>query len=225
MKHPALLTSLLLISAIFSGCASRGYNRADSAASSVQKAANRVDLGASQIEIALTTLSDLVDNPATDMKPQFSKFNSAVNSLESLSKDIAGKSEAMQKKGAAYFRKWDEELARIQNEDIRSRSATRKTEVVEGFQRVQANYQFTASSLTPFITRLTDIRTALSTDLTPAGLDAIRGAVSSAKTEGASVQQSLQSLSADFKNLGVSLTPAVPQPQQAPQTTTPSVGS
>ena len=32
-----------------SGCASRGYNRADSAASSVQSAANRVDLGASQI--------------------------------------------------------------------------------------------------------------------------------------------------------------------------------
>lgn len=235
MKYSTLFASLLVISAIASGCAARGYNRADSAASSVQKAASRVDAGAGQIDIALATLTDLVDNPGADLKPQFSKFNAAVNDLEPLSKDIAAKSEAMQKKGAAYFQKWDEELAVIQNEDIRSRSAQRKAEVGQGFQRVQANYQSTATTLTPFISRLTDIRTALGTDLTPAGLDAIRGSVGSVKMEGASVVQSLRSLSADFKSLGVSLAPAVPQPvppsqpepkaQPAPQTQSPSVGS
>lgn len=237
MKTSTFFASLLVISALVSGCASRGYNRADSAASSVQKAATRVDAGAGQIDIALATLSDLVDNPGADLKPQFSKFDAAVDNLESLSKDIAGKSDTMQKKGTAYFQKWDEELAVIQNEDIRSRSAQRKTEVVQGFQRVQANYQTTASSLVPFIAKLTDIRTALSTDLTPAGLDAIRGSVGSVKMEGDSVAQSLRSLSADFKSLGVSLSPSVPQPaqpaqpqapsqpQQAPQTQSPSVGS
>lgn len=236
MKPSIIFTSLVIIATLASGCASRGYNRADSAASSMQRAASRVDMGASQIEIALATLTDLVGNPAADMKPQFSKFDSAVNNLESLSKDIAGKSGAMQKKGTAYFQKWDEELARIQSEDIRSRSAARKAEVVQGFDRVQANYQATSVALAPFITRLTDIRTALSTDLTPAGLDSIRGTVGSAKMEGVSVQQSLRSLAADFKNLGVSLAPAAPpsaqpaaQPQSSPQQTSPprspSVGS
>ncbi len=217
MKNISLIASLLLISAIVSGCASRGYNRADSAASSVQHAANRVDVGASQIEMALATLTDLVENPGADMKPQFGKFNAAVNNLESLSKDIAGKSETMQKKGAAYFEKWDQELAQIQSEDIRSRSAARKTEVMQGFERVQANYQNSSVALAPFITRLADIRTALGTDLTPAGLESIRGSVASAKTEGATVQESLRSLSADFKNLGISLSPAV-APQAQPQT-------
>jgi hypothetical protein len=147
------------------------------------------------------------------MKPQFIRFNSAVNDLESLSKDVADKSATMQKKGSAYFQKWDEELARIQTEDIRSRSAARKTEVMQGFERVQANYQNSSVTLAPFLARLGDIRTALSTDLTPAGLDSIRGSVGSAKTEGESVKQSLRSLAADFKNLGVSLSPAVPQAQ------------
>lgn len=233
MKHTTVLGSFLVIAAILSGCASRGYNRADSAASSVRNAATRVEVGALQIDIALTALSQLVNNPAADMKPQFSKFDSAVDDLKSLSKDIAGKSESMQKKGTAYFQKWDEELARIQNEDIRNRSATRKTEVIQGFQRVQANYQFTASQLAPFISRLTDIRTALSTDLTPAGLDAIRASANSANTEGASVTKALRDLSADFKSLGISLSPAVPQPEQPSQPqaqpqsqpTTPSVGS
>lgn len=217
MKNLSLFASLILVSAFVSGCASHGYNRADSAANSVQRAASRVDVGASQIEIALATLTDLMENPGADMKPQFGKFDSAVNNLESLSKDIAGKSETMQKKGTAYFEKWDEELAQIQSEDIRSRSASRKTEVMQGFERVQANYQNSSVALAPFITRLADIRTALGTDLTPAGLESIRGSVAAAKTEGATVQESMRNLSADFKNLGVSLSPAV-QPQAEPQT-------
>ena len=211
MKTSTLLCSFIAISALVSGCGTRGYNRADTAATSIQRAANRVDKGATQIEIALATLTDLVDKPAADMKPQFTRFNSSVNDLESLSKDVAGKSATMQKKGTAYFQKWDEELARIQSEDIRSRSAARMGEVMQGFERVQANYQNTSVALSPFLARLGDIRTALSTDLTSAGLDSIRGSVGSAKAEGASVQQALRSLAADFKNLGVSLTPAVPQ--------------
>lgn len=213
MKTSTLLLSFIVISALVSGCGTRGYNRADTAATSIQRAADRVDKGATQIEIALATLTDLVDNPAADMKPQFTRFNSAVNDLESLSKDVAGKSGTMQKKGSAYFQKWDEELARIQTEDIRSRSAARRTEVMQGFERVQANYQNSSVTLAPFLARLGDIRTALSTDLTPAGLDSIRGSVGSAKMEGESVKQSLRSLAADFKNLGVSLAPAVPQAQ------------
>ena len=213
MKTITLLCSFIVISALVSGCGTRGYNRADTAASSIQRASLRIDKGASQVEIALATLTDLVDNPAADLKPQFIRFNASVNDLESLSKDVAGKSATMQNKGSAYFQKWDEELARIQTEDIRSRSAARKTEVMQGFERVQANYQNTSVTLAPFLARLGDIRTALSTDLTPAGLDSIRGSVGSAKMEGASVQQSLRSLAADFKNLGVSLSPAVPQPQ------------
>jgi hypothetical protein len=215
MKTPALLLSLIAISALVSGCGTRGYNRADTAATSIQRAAARVDKGASQIETALAALADLVDNPGADLKPQFARFNASVNDLESLSKDVAGKSTTMQNKGSAYFQKWDEELARIQSEDIRSRSAARRTEVMQGFERVQANYQNTSVTLSPFLARLADIRTALSTDLTPAGLDSIRGSAGSARTEGASVQQSLRSLAADFKNLGVSLSPAVPQPQPA----------
>ena len=201
--------SFIVLSALVTGCGTRGYNRADTAASSIQRASLRIDKGASQVEIALATLTDLVDNPGADMKPQFVRFNTSVNDLESLSKDVAGKSATMQNKGSAYFQKWDEELARIQTEDIRSRSAARKTEVMQGFERVQANYQNTSVTLAPFLARLGDIRTALSTDLTPAGLDSIRGSVGSAKMEGASVQQSLRSLAADFKNLGVSLSPAV----------------
>ena len=228
MKQHIWIPTLLAILAITAGCGSHGYSRADRAADSVQNAAARVDLGASQMAVALATLSDLVDNPGADLRPQFGKFNSAAKILASLSRDIAAKSDAMQKKGTVYFQKWDEELARIQNEDIRSRSAARKMEVEMGFQRVQANYQATAGLLSPFISRLSDIRTALSADLTPAGLEAVRGLVSAARTEGLSVQQSLQNLSTDFKSLGTSLKPAAPQPTQPHSPSSPpspSVGS
>ena len=231
MKASTFLTSFVIISALVSGCATRGYNHADSAATSMQRGAERAETGAAQIETALVALSDLVENPGSDLKVQFGKFNGAVSNIESLGKDIAGKSASMKQAGADYFKKWDEELARIQSEDIRSRSAARKTEVVQSFERVQSSYQAASAALTPLITRLTDIRTAISTDLTRAGLDSIRSSVSGVKSEGSSVQQLLKTLAADFKRLGTSISSSLPQPAQpktAPQKTTtptPATGS
>ena len=61
MKQHIWIPTLLAILAITAGCGSHGYSRADRAADSVQNAAARVDLGASQMAVALATLSDLLE--------------------------------------------------------------------------------------------------------------------------------------------------------------------
>lgn len=229
------LAAICILVTLAAGCATRGYNRADHAAATAQSAARQIDQGASELELAIAALAELADGEGADRLIRFSKFNGAVDHLGSLPKEIAGNSAAIQQRGAIYFKKWDEELGRIQNDEIRSRSAARKTEVSQDFERVQANYQPTAAVLAPFIEKLRDIRTALSTDLTPAGLDAIRGSINAAKMEGVSVVISMRSLAADYRALANSLQPVathpttVPQPDSAAppstQPQTPSVGN
>ncbi len=205
---PTLLLLALAASApalYIAGCASSGYNQAGDTSNSLQKAARAIDKGDTQIDTVLLALSDLVNNPGPNLKPQFDKYDTAVGKLESLAKEVDHDTTKMRTEGAAYFQNWDAELAKIHNEDIRSRSAERRTAVNERFDKVRVSYVRAQNSFEPFLSDLKDIRTALKTDLTAGGVYAVRSTANKAKTDVNPLRDSLRLLSADFKELGVSL--------------------
>ena len=193
------------------GCASStGYDKAADTSTSLEKTAQNIHKGNGQIDAVLFALSSLVDSPAADIKPQFEKFNSAVGKLESLSNDVNTQAAAMQTQGADYFRSWDVELAKIQNEDIRSRSADRKNAVAARFDKVRVSYVQTKAAFIPFMSDIKDIRTALATDLTADGLASVKSFAKKANKNAAPLHESLTDLEADFKALGVALSTATP---------------
>jgi hypothetical protein len=199
------LLSAALLALVAAGCSSPSYQKAENASSSLEDAAKVIHKGNGQIDAVLFAMSSLVNSPAADLKPQFEKFDSAVNTLESLSKEVNKESVAMQTQGADYFRNWDLELAKIQNEDIRARSTERKNTVAARFEKLRAGYVQTRTDFAPLMSDLKDIRTALATDLTTGGLASIKGSANEAQDNVAPLRVSLSRLEEDFKALGVSL--------------------
>ncbi|MCX6937367.1 MAG: DUF2959 family protein [Verrucomicrobia bacterium] len=205
----ALIASAVLVG----GCASAGYDKAADTSISLRETANSISRGSAQVDATLATLTDLVNSPAENIKPQFQKFDDSVTKLASLSKEVGEDAADMEKQGSAYFKKWDEELAKINNEDIRSRSTERKSEVSERFSRVRVSYLRAKNAFTPLMSNLKDIRTALATDLTGAGLASIRSTANQAKGDAGPLRDSLGALAADFRALGVSLSSSSPVSQ------------
>lgn len=215
MKNYKTLIACFGAAALLAGCATKGYNQADRTAATLQTAAQRVDQGTGQLSATLTALTNLANNPGGDLKTQFATFDQNLRQLASVTKDISAKAAAMQKRGAAYFQTWDEELAKIQNEDIRQRSAQRRSEVMAQFEGVKTSYIAARDALGPLVSELNDIRTALSADLTAQGLAAIQGSVSKAQSDGTTAGDALTRLGADFRNLGASLSSGTPTPAPA----------
>jgi seryl-tRNA synthetase len=208
MKSNKLPFAALAALTVFTaGCASSSssYEKAGKTSTSLQETAFKIDKGEVQIDTALLALSDLVNAPNQNIKPQFKKFESAVGKLDSLSKDVSKQALAMQEQGAAYFQQWDTDLAKIQNEDIRSRSTERKNIVAARFDRVRASYAHAKDAFVPFMSRLSDVRTALSADLTGEGLTSVKSIADDAKANAVPLREALRQLSADFRVLGLSL--------------------
>jgi hypothetical protein len=153
-------------------------------------------------------LNDLVSNPNPDLRKQFKTFDSSVNDLGSTAGDVSSKAEEMKSEGAAYFAKWDKETASMQNEDIRYRSEARKNEVAAHFARISRQYNETKTAFQPFMSDLRDVQKFLGTDLTAAGLAAIKDVAAKATRDAVPLKESLASLSAEFKSLGLSMSPA-----------------
>ncbi len=207
----ALSASLAAAVLLMAGCASpTGYDKAADTSSTLEKAAQNIHKGNGQIDAVLFALSSLVNTPAADLKPQFEKFSSAVGKLESLSDDVNTQAASMQTQGDNYFRSWDLDLAKIQNEDIRTRSTDRKNIVAANFNRVRMSYVRTQAAFIPFMSDLKDIRTALSTDLTAGGIASIKPVAKKADNNVTPLRESLTALEGEFTKLGISLSATTP---------------
>lgn len=198
----AVLAGVLLLHA---GCASSGYHKAAKTSTSLQDTARGIDHALVPLDHVVATLADLVNNPQKDITPQFKKYSAAVTKLESLADDVRDHATAMRGQGVAYFKNWDLELAKIQNEDIHSRSLDRKNAVAAQFERVRVSYAKTSTEFAPFMSDLKDIRRALATDLTAGGIASVKGLSGTANEKLLPLRESLIGLSSDFKSLGVSL--------------------
>ncbi len=208
--NPILSASLAAAVLLMAGCASAGYEKAHDTSTTIEKTARNIHKGNGKIDSVLFALSSLVNSPEVNIKSQFEKFDSAVNKLDSLANDVNEQASAMQSQGADYFRTWDEELAKIQNEDIRARSNDRKIAVAASFDKVRVSYVKTKAAFVPFMSDIKDIRTSLATDLTAGGLASIKSTANKANENVTPLRESLTNLEADFKALGIALSSANP---------------
>lgn len=196
--------------AFASGCATAGYKQAQTTSTSLQEAAQSIDDTLAPLNAVLFALDDLLNRPGEDLTPQFQSYSAAVGNLETSVNNINRHAQQMRADGTVYFDSWEAEIAKIQSNDIQSRSRERKDEMVNDFRAVSAEYAQTRDELEPFMSDLIDIRTALATDLTSAGLSSLDGLLKSANRDAGSLRDSMVQLSSEFKAMGLSLSPAMP---------------
>jgi hypothetical protein len=196
---------LAIAAGLVTGCATTGYEKADSTATTLSMSSDMVAKGNVLIDETLVNLNDLVSHPGPDLHKQFNDFNNSVNELGLTARDITVKSERMKVQGAAYFKNWDNEMAKIKNEDIRQRSEARKNEVSAHFNRITRLYEEAKAAFVPYMSDLRDVQKFLSVDLTSGGLLAIRDIVAKATEHATPLKESIGNLSGEFKDLGFSM--------------------
>lgn len=215
MKSLSLSAVLAVVCALLVGCTSSNeYKPAVKTSSSLQQAAQTVDKTSDQVDASLRSLNAIMMRPG-DMSTAFKTYNNSVSDLESTSDDVSKKVAAMREQRDAYFAQWDKDLATIKNEDVRTRSEQRKAEIQAEFKKVQTDYTQLQRSLRPFMGDLKDIRTSLSFNMTNAGITGIQGLAKKANDDAVPVRQSLNALSADFKELGVAVATTMPSTMPA----------
>lgn len=211
MKTRISILAFAVAGILLAGCATTGYKKADNASTSLQLAAQGIDNTLAPLDAVAITLADLVNYPARDITPQFQKFSAAVTRLESFANEMTSRSADMQAQGAAYFEKWDEELAKIQSDSIHTRSLDRKNTVAARFERVRVSYVKASADFAPFMSDLKDLRTLLATDLTAGGLDSVTNLAGRTNKRVQPLRESLMQVAAEFRSLGVSLSAGSPQ--------------
>ena len=207
------LLGLMLVGLL--GCATAGYKKSDAAAHSLQTASREVTAESRALELTLHTLNDLVNQPGADLKPQFKRFSTALDKLLAASDRNERSEREIAKKSEAYFQAWDEEMATMNYEVVRSNSQARKAQATNDFHNVHQRYVEAQTAMRPLLSYLVDIRKALSADLTQKGLDSIKPIVKNAEENSAKVQLALGRLTNELNASGSRLASYAYQSAQA----------
>ena len=196
------------------GCASRGYDKSQAAAWSLQIAGEEVQIERRALESALSSLNDLVNKPPGDLIAGYQRFSASVDQLAVAARRNEAAARRVSQSSAAYFQNWDRDLATMNFDAVRGQSQARKAEVVNHFDTIKRRYADAQSTMQPLIAYLQDIRRALGTDLPLAGLEALKPAVDNANANGAKVQGALTNLAGELSNSGAKMSSVAVQNTQ-----------
>lgn len=189
------------------GCATRGYEKAQNTSQSLTTAAQQIELARQQLATTSAALSTLVNQPTPDLKRTFEGYRSSLNALERTITAVTEQAEIMRREGEKYFDTWSKQLAEMQNENVRARSAARQQEVAQQFNAIQQQYYAVQQQFGPLLSRFRDIERLLSVDLTPTGVRTAQDFAARAEGDAAKLRATLDQLASQFRALSGVLAP------------------
>ncbi len=217
MSRSALLSFSVILAWINCACASTPSDKGAATGKTVDQAAVEVEQSIAHLDATLASLGNLVTQPAPDLAPQFKAFSKNLDQLESTAEEVASLADKFDSKGQEYFTQWDQQIATVQNEDIKARSTERREAISASFKEIQNEYSEVRNEFKPLLSDLRDVRSVLSADLTLDGLKSIEGTVEDVSESSKPVKESLQELAGRFRDLGVKLSKTGPPAETAPK--------
>ena len=155
------------------GCATKGYQRADSAVYSLSVTRLGVVDAQSQIARALDTMNRLAMVPTGDLRPVFLGLQGDVKAIEKEAEVASWRADTYRRKASRYIDAWGKELNELADQDLRYQSAVRRSEVMDEFTVLEKSAAATRQAYRPLLAELQALVQYLEQDLTSGGVKVI----------------------------------------------------
>lgn len=208
MKLIALVTATLATAALFTGCATSGYQQADKTGAGIAQFREEVAKAKLAVDDTVKSLGQVAVTANTNPRDAFKQFTKSLANLESTAAKAKKCAADVKAQGQTYFANWEKELAQLKNPEIRNLAAQQKGKLQAAFDSIKQVSAPLKAQFDPWLSNLQDLQKYLSNDLTISGVDAAKPLFAKTQTEGFEVQKSMDALVAELNTVAATLTPA-----------------
>lgn len=200
---------------LLAGCASPGYQQAEKTGASIAQFRTDVVKGKQAIDATMQSLGQIAATANTDPRAAFQQYKKDLANLEAAAVKVRKRSQQLQAQGDAYFKKWQQQTATVQNPEIRKLSEEQKSRMQATFDTIQQHTDPLKAKFDPWLSDLRDLRTYLGNDLSVSGIDAARGLFEKTQSEGTEIQKSMDSLVTELNQVSTAITPSTAPPSES----------
>ncbi len=209
MKRPVNCVIVLFAAVLLlTGCATRGYQTAETANKSMLDVKSELVAAKSTISKSVIALNDLVNNPKPDLKPQYEAFAKAVEAVDNHATTVRDRATDMRAKREEYVTKWRKEVDAIKDPGLKQRAMARIGQAQANFDKISNLGQTAKDAFTPFQADITDLYRYLGSDLTTGGINSVKDLIDKVRSEEAAVQKALDALIAEVDRVSTEMAAA-----------------
>lgn len=201
-------TAATLLGLLAAGCSTPAHQQAAQTSGTLTNAADDIETARRNLNSATIALDRLLNQPATDLRPAFTDYRGAVDSLDRSMARVHDRAQEMADRRQSYIATWDRENAAISDPAVRARSVARQQEVANQLLQAERSYLDVREDMTPLLAGLRDVQRLLSVDLTPAGVENARSLFGQVERNAERTRRSLDRLAQDFREASVHVNPS-----------------
>lgn len=204
-KVTSILT--LMVGVFLCGCATTGYRQASLTRDEVVEARTVTVKAHQQLVVVVRAVHDLTAKETHDLQAPYQSFAASVRGLDVSVAQLARRVEAIRKRSDAYVLAWQKDLEAFQSDDLRKLSAERRTEVMDTFRKLNAEFQVCNGSLRSLLVALKDMRLYLSIDLTESGVSVVQEQAGRISAQAVEAGEHLKSFAAYLDRVAAEMSP------------------
>jgi hypothetical protein len=212
MKYIEPITLALtttLATALLTGCGTTaGYKQADKTGAGIAEFRTEIVNGKKAIDETMKSLDQIAVSANTNPRKAFEQFSKSLANLESVAAKARKRGQEMKEQGQAYFKQWEQQMAQVQNPEIRRLAEQQKARLEATFDNIRKYTEPLKAQFDPWLSDLRDLNKYLSNDLSISGVDAAKGLFTKTRNEGIEVQKSMDALVGELNTVAATLTPA-----------------
>jgi len=211
--HLKTTLPVAIVALLLAGCATAGYQQAEKTGAGITEYREEIYKGKQAIDATMQSLGQIAATANSDPRQAFQQYRKDVSNLEAATAKVRKRSQELKAKGEAYFKRWQEETATVQDPEIRKVSEEQKAKMQATFDNIQKYSDPLKAKFDPWLSNLRDLRTYLSNDLTVSGISAAKPLFEKTQSEGQEIQKSMDALVIELNSVSTAMTPAtIPAP-------------
>jgi hypothetical protein len=189
-----LIFSVITLGTLFfqTGCATTGNQRASSTRSTMKDVEQDYMDALAQVDVTDGSLQTLIDEGQPDEKKAYEKYSNNVGKMNNLGHRLSDRANKMSAEQKNYFEEWRMQGNTYTDEKIQALSEQRRADLAEVFAKISQASVGVNGSLRAYISDIGQIKTYLSSDLTPKGVEALTPTIQKAITDGGNLKDAVQ---------------------------------
>jgi len=190
----AVLFAVIILGVSLSqaGCFKTGNQLSAKTSTSMEAVEKDYQQALVQIDATGASLENLIKPGQPDVKKAFKEYSANVDKMENLGKLLLEHSDKMSAQGKDYFAEWEKQGNTYANPEIQAQSEQRRADLSVYFVKISEASVGVKGGSKAYLSDIREIRTYLSNDLTPKGVEAITPVAHKAVDDGNSLKGAIE---------------------------------
>jgi DNA repair exonuclease SbcCD ATPase subunit len=202
----------LLLAALAACASTQGSDKADATAGAMTTLSASVAETATHMTKTAGSLEQVVKQAKTDPKKHFDAYTKDLAALESHMAKGADRRRQLATAGQDWLAAFDKQLAEIQDSGLREDMNERREELLRKLEDVKKRAEVGHAQLQGILMRMKDLRSALSVDLTVAGIERVEDRIDDVCDDAQDASEKLMDISKEIEKAAPQFQTAKPPP-------------